>query len=129
MACCYVDDLILAFRNPKERDTFFKAMQKLGFTLTMDDTLESFLGIKFVRHKNGTLTLTQPALIEKIIAATNMGRCNPVHTPATPNQTFGKDPDGQAMTDKWSYSSVVGMLLYLSGNTRTDIVFAVSQVC
>ena len=33
------------------------------------------------------------------------------------------------MTDTWSYSSVTGMLLYLSTNTRTDLVFAVSQVC
>ena len=129
MACCYVDDLILAFRDPKERDTFFSKMKTLGFTLTMDDTLESFLGIKFVRHNNGTLTLTQPALIQKIMAATNMVNCNPVHTPATPNQTLGKDIEGQPMTDTWSYNSVTGMLLYLSTNTRTDIVFAVSQVC
>ena len=129
MACCYVDDLILAFKDPKERDNFFSTMKKLGFTLTMDDTLESFLGIKFERHGNGSFTLTQPALIQKIIAATNMKDCNPVSTPATPNQTLAKDPDGQPMTDTWSYSSVTGMLLYLSTNTRTDLVFAVSQVC
>ena len=129
MACCYVDDLILAFKDQRERDTFFAKMEELGFTLTMDDTLESFLGIKFERHKNGSFTLTQPGLIQKIIDATNMRNCNPVHTPATPNQTLGKDPDGEAMTDTWSYQSVTGMLLYLSTNTRTDINFAVSQVC
>ena len=129
MACCYVDDLILAFKDPTERDTFFSKMKGLGFTLTMDDTLESFLGIKFERHHNGSFTLTQPGLIKKIIAATNMKDCNPVATPATPNQTLGKDVDGPSMTDTWSYSSVTGMLLYLSTNSRTDLVFAVSQVC
>jgi hypothetical protein len=38
------------------------------------------------------------------------------------------DPDGELMTEEWSYPSIVGMLLYLSTNTRPDIAFAVSQV-
>jgi len=33
------------------------------------------------------------------------------------------------MKKTWNYRSIVGMLLYLSTNTRTDISFAVSQVC
>lgn len=33
------------------------------------------------------------------------------------------------MNEEWNYRSVVGMLLYLSTNTRCDIAFAVSQVC
>ena len=32
------------------------------------------------------------------------------------------------MTSNWSYPSIVGMLLYLTTNTRPDIAFAVSQV-
>ena len=32
------------------------------------------------------------------------------------------------MKESWSYPSVVGMLLYLSCNTRPDIAFSVSQV-
>jgi hypothetical protein len=32
------------------------------------------------------------------------------------------------MTETWNYRSIVGMLLYLSTNTRPDIAFAVSQV-
>ena len=31
------------------------------------------------------------------------------------------------MRKKWSYPSIIGMLLYLSTNTRPDIIFAVSQ--
>jgi hypothetical protein len=32
------------------------------------------------------------------------------------------------MSEDWSYHSVLGILLYLSTNTRCDIAFAVSQV-
>jgi spore germination protein GerM len=41
---------------------------------------------------------------------------------------LGSDPDGETMREEWLYSSIVGMLLYLSTNTRPDIAFAVSQV-
>jgi hypothetical protein len=128
MVCAYVDDLCMSFKDPKERDNFFAAMKKMGFTLTMDDTIESFLGIKFEKMSDGSYNLTQPALIEKIIQATGMEQCNASPTPAAPNTTLGKDPEGEPMKESWSYPSVIGMLLYLSTNTRSDITFAVSQV-
>jgi hypothetical protein len=80
-----------------------------------------------MHHKDGTITLSQQGLIKKILAAANMTNCNPQFTPAA-KATLGIDPDGAPMTDSWNYRSIVGMLLYLSTNTRPDISFAVSQV-
>ena len=128
MACCFVDDLAMSFKDPSERTRFVKAMEEYGFTLEMDDSLEAFLGIKFSRSPDGSFTMTQPALIQKIIDATDMGLCNRNQTPASPGQTLGKDPAGEPMRESWAYPSVIGMLLYLSTNTRCDIAFAVSQV-
>ena len=71
--------------------------------------------------------MTQPGLIKKIIAATGMEDCNPNWFPASP-MALGSDEDGEPMTEIWGYSSIVGMMLYLSTNTRPDITFAVSQV-
>ena len=71
--------------------------------------------------------MTQSGLIQKIIKATGMEQCNPNKVPAHKSQ-LGKDVDGEPMNDDFNYRSVVGMLLYLSGNTRPDITFAVSQV-
>ena len=107
---------------------FIKKIKELDFKLTVDDSLTSFLGIKFERSDDGSFNLTQPALIDKVVKTTGMENCNRNFTPAAPGQTLGKDPEGEPMLENWSYPAVVGMLLYLSTNTRPDIAFAVSQV-
>ena len=56
-----------------------------------------------------------------------MNDCNPNHTPAA-LAALGSDEDGEPMKESWNYRAIVGMLLYLSTNTRPDITFAVSQV-
>lgn len=128
MVCCFVDDLAMSFSDIKEKEVFLKSMLDQGFELTMDGTINSFLGIKFEETDKGCYNMTQPGLIDKIIETTDMQECNPTYTPATPGAALGKDPDGQPMTEPWSYRSCIGMLLYLSTNTRPDLSFAVSQV-
>ena len=124
----FVDDLLIAVKHASELKKFQEAMQKLTFVVTMEQDVHAFLGIKFEKLDNGSFLLSQPGLIEKIVEATGMEKCNPNKTPALPGTTLAKDPDGPPMSETWSYRSVVGMLLYLSTNTRIDIVFAVSQV-
>ena len=70
---------------------------------------------------------SQQGLIKKILKAADMVLCNPQWTPAA-KDTLGIDPDGKPMSETWNYRSIVGMLLYLSTNTRPDISFSVSQV-
>jgi hypothetical protein len=71
--------------------------------------------------------MTQTGLIKKIIATTKMENCNPNWVPAA-KEALGIDPEGKPMEEDWSYPSIIGMLLYLSTNTRPDIAFAISQV-
>ena len=71
--------------------------------------------------------MTQTALIDKVLKTAGMEDCNPNQVPAQ-QETLGQDPEGEPFEESWGYSTVVGMLMYLSTNTRPVITFAVSQV-
>ena len=94
----------------------------------MEGDFTSYLGIGIDEFEDGSRHMTQKGLIKKVIQTTKMENCNPNWTPAI-QLALGSDPDGEPYDQsQFNYASVVGMLLYLSNNTRPDITFAVSQV-
>jgi hypothetical protein len=124
----YVDDVGVAAPTEALLDGFVEDLRARGFELTKEGSFSEFLGIKFEENKDeGTITMTQKGLIKKIIAATGLEDCNPNRQPAAA-AALGIDPDGEPYSEPWNYPSIVGMLLYLTTNTRPDIAFAVSQV-
>jgi hypothetical protein len=67
-------------------------------------------------------------LIDKVLKATGMEDCNTDASPTSPDgKALGADLHGPQALLEWNYRSVVGMLLYLAGNSRCDISFAVHQ--
>eukprot|EP00957_Ditylum_brightwellii_P166762 12693819-Ditylum_brightwellii.AAC.1 len=58
-----------------------------------------------------------------------MENCNPAVAPTSGPKPLGPDPHGRdaQLQDKWSYASVVGMIMYLASNSRQEITFAVHQ--
>jgi hypothetical protein len=124
---CYVDDAGIAAADISSIKRLIADLRKRGFELTEEGSFEDYLGIKFNRGDDNRIELTQSGLINKIIFATGLADANPNWTPAT-QLGLASDPDQPPMRETWSYSSIVGMLLYLSTNTRPDISFAVSQV-
>ena len=124
----YVDDAGIAAKNPSDIDKLIHMLQQKGFDLTREGSFAEFLGIKFEQADKDEYRLTQRGLIDKIVSATGLQDCKPNLLPCT-QQALGSDLEGQPMNESWSYPSIVGMLLYLSCNSRPDIAFAVSQVC
>jgi hypothetical protein len=123
----YVDDAGIAYKDESSLNDLLSRLKDNGFDLTQEGTFSEYLGIQYDEDKDtGNITMTQQGLIKKIISTIGMESCNPNRTPAT-KEALSKDPEGEPMSDPWSYRSVVGMLLYLASNTRPDIVFAVSQ--
>lgn len=124
----YVDDAGIAAPNRKIIDDLIQELRDLEFDLDIEGDFNSYLGIGIEELPDGSKHMTQSGLIKKILDASKMSSCHANKTPAT-QVALGSDPDGQPHDHKkFSYSSIVGMLLYLANNTRPDIAFAVSQV-
>ena len=123
----YVDDCGIAAKSNDLVDELLQQLEDKGFQFTREGSFTEFLSINHARLPDGRIELTQSGLIKKIISTAGMNQCNPNQVP-TRRDPLGLDPEGPAMKDAFSYPSIVGMLLYLSSNTRPDIAFAVSQV-
>ena len=124
----YVDDCGISAPNTKRINKFVSDLKDLGFDLTQEGSFSEFLGIKFETLPDGSIECTQKGLIQKTLEAASMQDCNPNSVPAA-QAAVGTDKDGEPMDETWNYRGIVGMLLYLSTNTRPDIAYAVSQVC
>ena len=122
----YVDDVLFFGKDGSKIDAKIKSIKARGFKLTIEEDVYAFLGVEVCRLPNGVIELKQTGLMNKVLAACGMTAC---HAKATPsNQTpLGTDADGAGATGRFDYASVVGMLMYLSSNTRPDIQYAVHQ--
>ena len=123
----YVDDMGVAAETEELIDELITFLRSKGLELQREGEFQDYLGISFSKLSDGSVHMTQSGLIKKIIKATGMENCNPNKTPAH-KVPLGKNEEDVPMTEEFHYRSVVGMLLYLSGNTRPDITYAVSQV-
>jgi transposase InsO family protein len=127
MLVVYCDDVGISAKRNEDVDEMVGLLRQKGFVLTREGSFSEFLGIKFEKNvADGSINMTQKGLIKKIIETAGMTDCNPNWTPAS-TTPLGSDPDGEAMDETWNYRSIIGMLLYLTTNTRPDLAFAVSQ--
>jgi Reverse transcriptase (RNA-dependent DNA polymerase) len=126
MAVTYVDDVLFFGTDPNLIDSKIASIKSNGLELTIEDDIYAFLGVEVTRKPEGEIEMTQKGLIEKILKTCNMMDSNPKKTPCnlTP---LGADLEGADPTGRFDYASVVGMLMYLSSNSRPDIQMAVHQ--
>ncbi len=72
------------------------------------------------------LKMKQTGLIECIIKALGVDDGAKIKFTPSESKPLVKDVNGDLASGAFSYSSVVGMLLYLSGHTRPDVTFDVN---
>ena len=96
------------------------------FDITDEGNINEYLGVKVTKLPDCTITLTQPHLIDSIIAdlgfkENTKGKA----TPAPSTASINRDLNGPPHAESWEYRSVIGKLNFLEKSTRPDIAFAV----
>jgi hypothetical protein len=128
----YVDDTI--FSGP-DALLLEREIKSLGvkedkcdhsFQLRDEGEVGDFIGIIIEKQKGNSFLFTQTGLIEKVIKAGGMEDCNKVATPAETSPVEA-DMDGLPLNETWEYASLVGMPMYLSSSTRSNIAYTVRQ--
>ncbi len=103
-------------------------LRELGVDLEQEDDTAGFLGVTLEWDpETGLIEMKQTGLIKQVIKALGLedGLVKGKYTPSESKPAF-KNLNGEAASRDISYSSVVGMLLYLSGHICPDITFAVN---
>jgi hypothetical protein len=99
----------------------------LGVDPEQEDDAAGFLGVTLERDpKTILLEMKQTGLIKRIIEALGLDEGAKGKFTPSESKPLVKDVNGDLASGAFSYSSVVGMLLYLSGHTRPAITSAVN---
>jgi hypothetical protein len=103
------------------------------YALTDDGDLKDYLGTRFERNNDGSITLSQPKMIERVLKIVGLDpNCDhtKLHdTPASEHKLLDNDPDGKPRKQPWNYRSAVGCLSYLQAMIRPDITMLAVQQC
>ena len=127
IAICYVDDILFWSKNEDNIHEVAMKLREAGVDLEQEDDAAGFLGVRIEKNKDGLLEMTQEGLIDRVIETLVLD-VGTVHGKWTPAEAapLVRDDSGEKAHGDFSYSSVVGMLLYLSGHSRPDIAYAVN---
>ena len=125
----YTDDSIIAGPSEKEVADVVESIKKAGLDVTVEGTLEDFLGVNIDRKDDGTIHLTQPHLIDKILMDLKMnGKDLKVKsTPAASSRILSFHKESERFDESFHYRSIIGKLNFLEKSTRPDIAFITHQ--
>ena len=130
-SCLFMKDNVILISPDLSRIKACVQSLKEDFTLTDDGPLHDYLGTRFIRSKDGSIELTQPRMIQRVLEYVGIDPTSEsvkMHdTPAASDKVLTRDTDGAERTQTWNYRGVLGGLSYLQSMVRPDITFAVQQ--
>ncbi len=124
----HFDNLIFWSKDVLQINQVAMELHELGVDLEKEDDAAGFLGDTLdCDGLTGLLEMKQTGLIKRVIEALGLddGYTKGKHTPAE-SKPFFENTDREGVDGGFSYSSIIGMLLYLSGYTQPDVAYAVN---
>ena len=121
----YLDDLIFWAKDESDIHNLAMKLRDLGLDLEQEEDAAVFLGVNLERdEETGPLEKKQPILINLLISFVGIedGMTKGKYTPAG-SVPLVKNEDGVHASGSFNYSSIIGILIYLSGHTRPYIFF------
>ena len=127
MAVAFVDDTLFWSTDQAYINKLGSKLREQGLLLEQEDNAADYLGVKMTKTVDGHIKMKQAGLIDRVMEALGLD-----HKLSTSKWTLAeatpltRNKDGEPPQGSFSYASVVGMLLYLSGHSRPDIAYAVN---
>jgi len=125
----YVDDTILLGPTREGIDTVIQLLHS-QFSIEDEGEISDYLGVKITKNHNGTITLSQPHLIQSILLDLHLLNNKQATTrtlPALTTKILHPDVEGKPFDNSFRYRSVIGKLNFLEKSTRPEIAYAVHQ--
>jgi hypothetical protein len=120
----HVDDFAIAGSNQRQIDEMISILRK-RYTITMDASMESYVGIHMEYNRDGSVTMTQPNMIREIFRDYN---CVPIAKQVPmDSQLNDENQDDSPLVDNIQYMRLLGRLMYLI-RTRPDIAYALNRL-
>ena len=125
----YTDDSIIAGASKDEVAEVVESIKEAGLNVTIEGTLEDFLGVNIDRKDDGTIHLTQPHLIDRILKDLKMDGedLKTKSTPAASSRILSVHSESERFDNSFHYRSIIGKLNFLEKSTRPDIAFITHQ--
>lgn len=118
----HVDDMLMASKDIKIIDELSRKISMI-FELKCLGEVKQFIGINVRRQTNGIYSINQSAYITKIAETFQLQDTKGSQYPLDPG--YFKLEEENLLDSNKEYRKIIGMLLYVSTNTRPDIAAAV----
>ena len=112
----------------EEIDEIIADIKKAKLDITVEGTIEDFLGINIDRQKDGTIKMSQPHLIDQLIGDLKFQEnTKSKDTPARSSTLLSRHSDSEDFDGSFHYKSLIGKLGYLEKGTRSDLSYIAHQ--
>ena len=116
----HVDDFAIAGSNQEQVSVLRKR-----YTITLDKSMEAYVGIHMEYNRDGSVTMTQPNMIRGIFRDYN---CFPKTYRVPMDSSFNDaDQHDSPLVDPIHYMRLLGRLMYII-HTRPDVAYALNRL-